>query len=74
MKLVSDFINLLTSLFFFFQNVFSTVNCTSNLSRSNFDFIAFVEVDISSKKLHSRKYFQDKSSDHIRDIIYRTQL
>ena len=37
----------------------------------NVSFIAGVKVDISSKKLHSRRYFKEKPRDHIHQVIYR---
>ena len=40
----------------------------------HFNFITCVEVDTSSKELHTRKYFQQKSCDHIHDVIYRPHL
>ena len=40
----------------------------------NFNFLACVEVNISSKKLHTKKQFQEKPCDHIHGIIYRLHL
>ena len=31
-------------------------------------------IDFRNKKLHTRKYFYEKSRDHIHDVIYRPQL
>ena len=45
-----------------------------NLLRPNVGFIAAVKVDISSNKLQTRKYFQEKSRDHIYNVIYRPNL
>ena len=45
-----------------------------NLLRTNFNFLACVEVDISSKKSHSRKNFQERPCNHIHDVIYRPYL
>ena len=36
-----------------------------------FNFVAFAEVDII-RKLHTRKYFQEKSYEYIQDVIYKT--
>ena len=52
-----------------------SLNCTvPNLSSLNFNFLTRVEVDVSSKKLHTRKYFYENSCDHNHDIIYRSHL
>ena len=45
-----------------------------NLLRTNVNFIGGVKVDISSKKLHTRNYFLEKSRDRIHDVIYRPHL
>lgn len=53
-------------------NVFWTLNCTlllPNLLRPNVNFIVCADVDFASKKLHTRKYFQKKSSSHILGFI-----
>ena len=36
--------------------------------------IACVKVDIPCKKSNTKKYFQDKSPDHVYDVIYRPHL
>ena len=33
--------------------------------------MAYVKDEISSKELHNRKCFQEKSLDHIHDVTYR---
>ena len=45
-----------------------------NSLRPKFSFKACVEVDISSKKLHPKKYFQEESRHHIHDEIFRHYL
>ena len=42
-----------------------------NSLRPKFSFKACVEVNISSKKLHPKKYFQEESRHHIHDEIFR---
>ena len=46
----------------------------SNLFCSNFNFIACMEVDISTKNKHTRKYFQEKSRENFHDVNYRPHL
>ena len=61
----------------FSNNAFWCGNCTLSLYQI-YHFIAWLEVEISSKKLHSRKCFQEKSSDFIYttciDLIYQETL
>ena len=45
-----------------------------NLLRPNVNFTADVKVDISTKKLHNRKHFLEKSRDHIVDVFFRLHL
>ena len=45
-----------------------------NLLRANFNFKTCVDVGIPSMKLHTGKYFQEKSHDHKHDVIYRSQV
>ena len=45
-----------------------------NLLIPHFNFNVCVEVDISSKKFHTRKYFQGKLCDSIHEVIYRLHL
>ena len=72
-KLFDNFINLVTlvapglvcKLFIFLL---------PNLSPPNFNFIACVEDEISSKDLYSRNNFQENSFGHLHDVIYRPHL
>ena len=45
-----------------------------NLFRPNVNFIAGEKVGISSNRLHTRRHFQEKPSDHTHGIIYRRYL
>ena len=75
MKLANDFLNLL--MWPFLKTLCSLEIVTAFLSNSlcsNFNLTSCAEIDISSKKLHSIKYFQEKSCDLIHDAIYTPQL
>ena len=43
----------------------------TNLLHLNVNFTDSVKVDIPNKKLHTEKYFHEKSRDHIHVVIYR---
>ena len=62
----------------FHENVFWSVNCTlfflPNLLHPNVNFITVVKVDMSNKKLYTRKNFWEKSCDHIDNVIYSPHL
>ena len=45
-----------------------------NLLRPNLNFIACVEVDISTTELHGRRHLKKKVCDHTNDVIYRPHL
>ena len=61
-----------------YKKAFSSINCTLSFSLTflhpNFNFIFYVEVDISSKERRTRKYFKGKSCDHIYVFIYKPNL
>ena len=42
-----------------------------DLLRPNFLFIACVDINISSKELHTKNYFHGKSFNHIHYVICR---
>lgn len=45
-----------------------------NLLRPNLNFTACVEVDLSTRELHSRRHLKEKVCDHTNDVVYRPHL
>ena len=59
----------------FSKNVFWYVDCKLPFYQIYYvQMSAGVKVDISCKKLHTRKYFQEKSLDRIYNVIYGPHL
>ena len=56
------------------KNILWSVNCTLFYNQIYSAQMASLyrggKVGIYSKKLHTRKYFKEKSHDHIPDVIY----
>ena len=57
---------------FFWKCVEVCKFCTVLLPK--FNHISCLKVDISGKKLCTRKYFKETSRDHIHGVIYRSHL